>query len=222
MNWARASALLGSVCLHGMLLAFASRHPAGDGPGPDAGGDPGAVFCAVAVSEPAPAPEPSLPAPTAFSPPEAAEAPPMPPTPQEPVTQEEMVLPIETGAVAAAPSIQRGHRIAAPSGARMARRAGTGGGGGGGTYTAPSYLNNPPPAYPLEARKSRHEGMVLLMVTVNEQGRAADVEVLRSSGDREMDRAAVEAVTRWTFHPAQAGGRTVAARVSVPIRFRLK
>ncbi len=99
--------------------------------------------------------------------------------------------------------------------------AGNGCGGGGGTYVAPSYLNNPPPAYPLEARLSRREGTVLLIVTVNEEGRSAEVAVLRSSGDKAMDRAAVAAVTRWTFHPAMAGGRTVAARARVPVRFRL-
>ena len=59
----------------------------------------------------------------------------------------------------------------------------------------------------LEARLSRHEGIVLLAVVVNEAGCAMEVKVLRSSGDVELDRAAVVTVTRWTFQPATAGGR---------------
>jgi len=62
----------------------------------------------------------------------------------------------------------------------------------------------------------------MLTVTVTLDGRPADIEVLRSSGNADLDRAAVAAVRRWIFHPAMAGDRAITARVEVPIRFRLK
>ena len=220
MTCARAMALVGSLCLHGVLLAFALRHPGRGMAGPDAGGDESGIFSAEVVAESPGEPEPSIPPPAAVSMPDVTKT--LQP-PREPVWEEEMVLTLDTGA-AAVSAVQGKHRIPASSGGRMGKpvRIGAGKGGGGGTYVAPSYLKNPPPAYPLEARLSRHEGIVLLAVVVNEAGCAMEVKVLRSSGDAELDRAAVVTVTRWTFQPATAGGRTVTARVEVPVSFRLK
>ena len=45
--------------------------------------------------------------------------------------------------------------------------------------------------------------------------------MIRRSGSRALDRAAVDAVRQWTFEPAVRGGRTVAADVQVPVTFRI-
>jgi len=217
MTWARAAALAGSLCLHGVVLAFALRQPGPGINGPDSGGDASAIFSPDPVSEP-PA-----------SPPAAAnlsDLAPAPPTPEQPtISDEEMILPLEDTVQTSTPE----PRPIPPSGGGRTRKLpgpgiGTGRGGGGddGSYLAPSYLNNPAPAYPLKARISRQEGLVMLTVTVTLDGRPADIEVLRSSGNADLDRAAVAAVRRWIFHPAMAGDRAITARVEVPIRFRLK
>ena len=147
-----------------------------------------------------------------------------------------MVLPLDNGVPVPAslpPAIHHippsaGTRSRNPSGAgagvgsvRAGGRGG-GGGGGGGDYTPATYLDNPPPAYPLAARLAGHTGIVLLEVIVNDSGHPTAVTVARSSGDPVLDRAAVTAVRRWRFHPALAAGRPVTARVEFPVRFRLK
>lgn len=85
----------------------------------------------------------------------------------------------------------------------------------------PGYLRNPAPRYPLLARQRGEEGVVLLQVEVLPTGRCGQITVGSSSGSVLLDEAAVRAVTRWQFKPAKRGGRLVAARVEIPIRFQL-
>ena len=63
--------------------------------------------------------------------------------------------------------------------------------------------------------------MVLVSVEVGTDGRASDVTLARSSGFPLLDAAALQAVRRWRFEPAQAGGLPVSSRVEVPVRFSL-
>ena len=85
----------------------------------------------------------------------------------------------------------------------------------------PNYLRNPPPNYLAESRKLREEGVVLLKVSVTAEGRAADVQLQRSSGFARLDDAALKAVRRWEFNPARSGSTPVACAVEVPVRFGL-
>jgi protein TonB len=84
-----------------------------------------------------------------------------------------------------------------------------------------AYLNNPPPRYPLAARRQGEEGTVMLRVLVDRSGRAAGVELERSSGSSRLDQAAIEAVKSWRFVPAKRGSESVDATVLVPIIFKL-
>lgn len=79
----------------------------------------------------------------------------------------------------------------------------------------------PAPVYPVQARRSRMEGRVVLRVRVLPPGAVADVHVIESSGWPLLDREALETVRRWRFEPAPAGV-TDAAVVTVPIAFRLR
>ncbi|NJN47545.1 MAG: energy transducer TonB [Candidatus Competibacteraceae bacterium] len=81
--------------------------------------------------------------------------------------------------------------------------------------------DNPKPRYPLVARRRGVEGRVILQVTVMTNGSAAHVKVKTGSGHAQLDRAALEAVRRWRFRPAQQGGQPISAVVDVPIVFRL-
>lgn len=85
----------------------------------------------------------------------------------------------------------------------------------------PSLVNRIQPEYPLAAHRDRAEGTVLVGILVDSSGRPSEVEVVRRSGNRDLDRAAVDAVRQWTFEPAVRGGRKVEARVEVPVTFRL-
>ena len=85
----------------------------------------------------------------------------------------------------------------------------------------PAYLNNPRPAYPRLARRNGEEGTVLLRVLVTHEGRAARLELDRSSGFPLLDGAALEAVKEWRFVPASKGAEPVEDWVRVPIVFRL-
>ena len=56
---------------------------------------------------------------------------------------------------------------------------------------------------------------------VTELGLPAWVEVIESSGDGSLDRAARDAVARWRFQPARDGARPLAFDYDFEIRFRL-
>ena len=73
-------------------------------------------------------------------------------------------------------------------------------------------------------RRGYHDikGIVLLAVVVNEAGCAMEVKVLRSSGDAELDSGGGGDGDPVDFPAGDSGGRTVTARVEVPVRFRLK
>ena len=85
----------------------------------------------------------------------------------------------------------------------------------------PSYRSNPRPEYPVEARRLHQQGLVLLSVEVGADGRPREVTLKRSSGVRSLDEAAMQAVRRWTFEPANVGGLPVTSRADVPVRFSL-
>ncbi|PRH82896.1 energy transducer TonB [Arenimonas caeni] len=85
-----------------------------------------------------------------------------------------------------------------------------------------AYDVAPAPRYPREALRAGHEGTVMLRVLVDEAGRPVEVSIEASSGHRELDRVArLQVLERWRFHPAQRGGRAVAAYALVPVVFRL-
>lgn len=84
-----------------------------------------------------------------------------------------------------------------------------------------NYLINPKPAYPLEARRRREEGLVVLSVQVDRDGFPSRIQVVQSSKFERLDAAAVEAVSQWRFTPARIGSLAVSSQIEVPIRFRL-
>ncbi len=92
-------------------------------------------------------------------------------------------------------------------------------------YTPPSSdsaaLNNPKPAYPRIALRRGIEGLVLLHVDVDARGHPVDVQIRKSAGFKPLDIAALRAVRRWRFLPAQRNGVAVRASIEVPVRFRI-
>jgi protein TonB len=85
-----------------------------------------------------------------------------------------------------------------------------------------AYLHNPPPAYPLSARRKGIEGRVLVRAEVSKEGTCRRVALKATSGDERLDRATLEAVRGWRFVPARRGEQSVVAWVEVPVSFKLK
>lgn len=85
-----------------------------------------------------------------------------------------------------------------------------------------AYLSNPPPAYPLSARRRGIEGTVLVRAEVAAGGECLRAELKKSSGAEVLDQAALEAVKKWRFVPAKRGSQAVVAWVEVPITFKLE
>ena len=102
---------------------------------------------------------------------------------------------------------------------------------GEGAHRASDYGNgaaplgthgNPRPEYPEMARQRGQEGQTVLLVGVNIQGNPAEIRILKSSGYRLLDNAAVTAVQRWKFTPARKGGMPVPGQVILPVEFCLR
>ena len=86
----------------------------------------------------------------------------------------------------------------------------------------PSYGFTPRPGYPAVAIRRGYEGSVLLNVHVLPNGKPKEVTVFKSSGHKVLDNAALKAVKKWKFVPAQRGFKAVSSWVKVPIEFRLE
>ncbi|MCP4669045.1 MAG: energy transducer TonB [Deltaproteobacteria bacterium] len=86
----------------------------------------------------------------------------------------------------------------------------------------PKYKENPRPLYPRAARRRGYEGITLLEVLVDQEGRVADLKVFQSSGYPVLDRAAKASVRKWVFWPARKGNESIEMWVKIPIRFQLR
>ena len=85
-----------------------------------------------------------------------------------------------------------------------------------------SYLNNPPPAYPMVARRNGLQGRVVLNVEVLADGICGQINIHKSSGYAMLDNAALQTVRTWRFMPARQAGRAVDKWFMIPIQFYLK
>jgi TonB family protein len=86
--------------------------------------------------------------------------------------------------------------------------------------TVPQVIFDPEPSFSDEARKSKAQGIVLLLVVVGKDGHTYDIRVGQGLG-MGLDERAVEAVNRWRFRPATLNGEPVATQIAVQVDFRL-
>lgn len=87
---------------------------------------------------------------------------------------------------------------------------------------APVPVEMPAPRYPAQAARRGLGGTVRVRADVGSDGVPTAVAVVDSSGTRELDRAALDAVRRWRFRPGQVDGKPVPGSVVVPIEFALR
>ncbi|WP_454063098.1 energy transducer TonB [Candidatus Nitrospira salsa] len=77
------------------------------------------------------------------------------------------------------------------------------------------------PPYPRFAREQGWEGITVVRITVETDGRVVSATTQKSSGFPVLDESAVQTVTQWVFTPAKNGEFNVASTVDLPIRFDL-
>lgn len=88
--------------------------------------------------------------------------------------------------------------------------------------TKPKFKAPPsPPIYPRLARKRGQEGTVWLDIWLDELGDQTRLKVHQSSGNDQLDKAAIKAVSQWHFVPRNVDGLDIASRVRIPINFKL-
>lgn len=80
---------------------------------------------------------------------------------------------------------------------------------------------NQSPIYPPDSKKLGEQGRAILRAFVNRLGYVQDVKLRQSSGYKNLDDSAIEAVKTWCFKPATTSGKNVDAWVLVPINFTL-
>lgn len=85
------------------------------------------------------------------------------------------------------------------------------------------YVTATSPRYPVNELRSGIEGTVILRVLVDIDGRPVAVTVETSSGNRNLDKAALQHVLKtWRFKPAMQNGQATQAYGLVPIAFSLQ
>ncbi len=86
----------------------------------------------------------------------------------------------------------------------------------------PRVLVRFPLHYPPDAEQRGIEGAVTVRMLVGRDGEVRQVTVLESTPAGVFDAAAVEALQRWRFTPAQLAGETVRVWVRERVRFELR
>lgn len=83
-------------------------------------------------------------------------------------------------------------------------------------------LSGRAPRYPIESRRKREQGTVVLSLTLGMDGRVASISISRSSGFPRLDDAARDAVRGWRWAPTVRDGAPVMVRGVVEIPFVLQ
>jgi TonB family protein len=151
-------------------------------------GQPAAPAVSLAPSQPLQAPKPAV-APTAVpEPTKAPEPTPVPPKPTEPARVVEVPRPVAPAPAAPSETVREGDLV------------------GSGPGVAEPRLVRPGPFPPLPAQVRRGQTAVAIMALVDERGRIAESRVVRSSGNRLVDDAAVASLKGAQIEPATKGG----------------
>jgi TonB family protein len=86
----------------------------------------------------------------------------------------------------------------------------------------PRWRNQVEPKYPSAARRAQKEGKVVLLATIDVDGKAKDIEVKEDDVGFGCARAAIEALEASRFSPAKRGEESVPIRISIPYQFKLE
>ena len=90
----------------------------------------------------------------------------------------------------------------------------------GGDIRPPERLEYVPPVYPEIARIAHVEGKVVLEATIDEWGVVKNVTVRQSQPL--LDKAAMDAVSKWRYAPTRLNGQPIAIVMMVTVTFTLR
>lgn len=104
---------------------------------------------------------------------------------------------------------------------------GTGYGEGTGVTASPAVppriIKSYQPSYPFAERNAGIEGTVVIRFLIDQNGNVEDVTLINSSGNANLDSAAISAGYKWRFSPAKNnGGSPVRCYASIPITFKIR
>jgi TonB family protein len=83
----------------------------------------------------------------------------------------------------------------------------------------PKATKSPDPDYPQIPSDAEPNGIVVMLVGINEKGHVELVHVLRASNDA-FQNSAVSTVKTWKFSPAKRDGKAVPVKVTVEMKFQ--
>jgi TonB family protein len=87
----------------------------------------------------------------------------------------------------------------------------------GGQLKPPRLVTSVLPVYPQIAKLAAVEGEVVVQASVDQDGNVSSTKVLY--GPMMLRQAAIDAVSRWKYEPAQLDGRPVGTETTVRVRF---
>jgi protein TonB len=129
---------------------------------------------------------------------------PVPPPPEEPPVVYDEPSPVATPAPPPAPPAP----VSAPADFE-------------GGEIDPTGRSMNPPVYPREEQRRGITGTVSLLLTYDANGTVVQVDVIKSSGNRNLDRAARTAAMKWKVNPGMRGGVKVAGKAKTDVDFVL-
>lgn len=75
--------------------------------------------------------------------------------------------------------------------------------------------------YPEMARRMGVEGVVVVTVTVNQNGNPDEITVIKSAGSV-LDEAAIKTIYKSKFNAGKYEGKAVVSKVSIPVKFQIR
>jgi protein TonB len=150
---------------------------------------------------------------------EKEDAPPAPKLEEQP----RAIGPVQEAATVVKTSVETPARepVRKPAGnLAVKQRGSTPRGFAGGTSIA-NYRSRASLSYPASAMRERVGGRVVLLVSVDENGRATDVSVKQSSGRADLDAAAMACARQSSYEPYRANGVPQTSRVEAPFEFKV-
>lgn len=87
---------------------------------------------------------------------------------------------------------------------------------------AARMVSGKPPRYPIESRRKKEQGTVVLSLVLGLDGQVSSISVSRSSGFARLDDAALDAVRKWRWEPMIRSGQPVMVKGVVEIPFVLQ
>jgi TonB family protein len=89
-------------------------------------------------------------------------------------------------------------------------------------FTRPKRIQSVDLPYPPALKSKGIEGNVMVLIVIDEKGSVQKVRILKSSGYREFDEAAMKAARKELYSPARRDGQAVEYNLKYTYRFRMK